>query len=86
MEQEIVDGKTKYVKTKKYYMPDIDSVVQVRKIFPDGNEQLVYINGYWNSQVDAYWDNMVVLNDQLFEQLIMVVHRLNYFKSTIRYG
>ncbi len=86
LEQKEVNGGMKYVKTESYYMPDVDAVVQVRKIFPDGSEQLLPINGYWNSKVDAYWDNMVTINDQLFEQLIMVIHRLNYFKSKIRYG
>ncbi len=83
--QEEVDEKIKYVKTGKYYMPDVDAIVQVRKIFPDGSEQLLSMAGFWNSRVDAYWDNMVVINDQLFEQLIMVVHRLNYFKQQVRF-
>ncbi len=85
LDQQILNGKVKYIKTKKYYMPDIDAIVQVRKIFPDGSEQLISVNGFWNSRVDAYWDNMIILNDQLFEQLIMVVHRLNYFKSNNKY-
>ncbi len=85
LEQKVIDGKIKYVKTGKYYMPDVDSIVQVRKIFPDGTEQLMHMNGFWNNQVNAYWDNMVILNDELFEQLIMVVHRLNYFKSSVNF-
>ncbi len=85
LEQKIKDEKTIYVKTNKYYMPDVDSIIQVRKIFPNGNEQLIPMNGFWNSQVNAYWDNMVVLNDELFEQLIMVIHRLNYFKSSVNF-
>lgn len=85
LEQKLVDEKIVYVKTNKYYMPDIDSIVQVRKIFPNGSENLIPINGYWNSQVNAYWDNMVVINDELFEQLIMVIHRLNYFEGDREY-
>lgn len=85
LEGKMVNNKLVFLKEGGYYMPDVDAIVNVRKIFPDGAESLVPIKGYWNNRIDTYWNNMVILNDELFEQLIMVVHRLNYFKSTINF-
>ncbi len=81
-----IDGKTNYKSTDKLYMPDMDEAVQIRKIFPDGNEELISMPGYWNSKVNAYWDEMVRSCDKLFTKLMDVLDRLNYFKPGIRYG
>lgn len=86
LEKQIIDGKNKYIKTNEYYMPDMDEAVFIREIFPDGNEQIKRIEGKWNQSVNAYWDHMVKRCDLLFEQLMQVIHRLNYFKQSIRYG
>ena len=75
-----------YKKTKTYFMPEVDAVVSIRKIFPDGSEELIESPGYWNKYIDGYWNEMVVLSDKLFEELIRIIHRLNYFKQNIRYG
>ena len=72
------NGKTKYVKGEKYFMPEVDSVVEVRKIYPDGNEELI------NSP--SAWNEMIKLNDNLFQELVRIIHRKNYFKSAIKYG
>ena len=82
----IVNDKKTYQTTDEYYLPEIDDGVMVRKIFPNGSEQLVLIKGYWNQQVNAYWDHMVKMCDLLFERLIKVVHNKNYFKQSIRFG
>lgn len=82
----IENEKVKFVKTGEYYIPDLDEGVYIRKIFPDGNEELVRVEGYWNSKVNAYWDHMVRKCDLLFEELMKVIHRLNYFKQSIRFG
>ncbi len=85
-DRKIVDGKINYERNGKYYMPDMDDAVFVRKIFPDGNEQLNRVDGIWNSKVNSYWDNMVKRSDLLFDELMKVIHRLNYFKQSIRMG
>ncbi|KKK94771.1 hypothetical protein LCGC14_2679490, partial [marine sediment metagenome] len=74
------------VQTGKYYIPDLDEAVYIRKIYPDGNETLVKMEGFWNSKVNAYWDHMVILCDKMFEELMRVIHRLNYFKGEVTYG
>ncbi len=85
-DRKIVNGKIAYIRTNKYYMPDMDETVYVRKIFPDGNEELSRAQGIWNSKVNAYWDSMVKRCDLLFDELMKVIHRLNYFKQSIRMG
>lgn len=86
LEPRMIEGNVKYFKTEKFYMPEIDSVVQIRNIYPNGTEKLIPIAGHWNVQVNAYWDHMVKLHDELFAELVSVVHRLNYFKQQIRFG
>ncbi len=85
-EKKIVKDKITYVRTNKYFMPDMDEAVYVRKIFPDGNEQLERVEGIWNSKVNSYWDSMVKRSDLVFDELMKVIHRLNYFKQSIRMG
>lgn len=75
----------KFEKTGESYMPDIDSTVSIKKIFPDGNECLIDIFGAWNHKINLYWDKIVKLNDDLFEELMRVIHRKNYFKQSINY-
>lgn len=80
------NGKTIYRASNKSYIPEMDESVKIRKIFPDGNEQLITIAGYWNTNVNAYWNEMVRKCDELFKELMNVMDRLNYFKQQIRYG
>ena len=75
-----VNGENVYKNSETTWIPEIDEKVSVRKIFPDGSMELVQIIGYWNSKVNAYWDAMVLQHDLLFEELIKVIHRLDYYK------
>lgn len=86
LKRTIENEKEKYVRTGKYYIPDLDEAVYIRKIYPDGSETLVKMEGFWNSKVNAYWDHMVILCDKMFEELMKVIHRLNYFKQDTRYA
>jgi len=38
-------------------------------------------NGLWDIKVDAYWDALVDLCDQLFEELVDLMHKIDYFKG-----
>lgn len=79
-------GNLVYIKTKTYIMPEVDAVVSIRKIFSDGSEELIESPGHWNKYIDGYWNEMVVLSDKLFEELIRIIHRLNYFKNKGSFG
>lgn len=81
-----VNGKIVYKRSNEYYIPDIDEALLVKKIHPNGSESVTMIKGFWNQQVNAYWDHMVLLCDKMFDELISVIHRKNYFKQGIRFG
>ena len=80
------DGKRKYKKTDKYFLPEIDSIIDIRTILPDGSEALVPTPGGWNKYIDAYWSHSVRECDALYNELMRVIHRLNYFAGEVRYG
>ena len=79
------DNKNKYRKTDKHFMPEVDAIVQVRTILPDGNETLVPTPGYWNKYIDSYWNHTLMECDKLYNDLMEVIHRLGYFKGELRY-
>lgn len=77
----------KYKKSKeKYFMPEPDSSVGIINIMPDKTQVIKEIPCYWNKYIDAYWNEMVELSDELFENLMRVIHRKNYFKAQISFG
>jgi len=80
------DNVITYIQTDIFYIPEIDAKVNVKEIFPDGHEELRSIIGYWNSKVNAYWNDMVVKHDKIFEEIMVVIHRLNYFKQQVTFG
>ncbi len=81
-----VGNRITYNRTEIFYIPEIDAKVNVKEIFPDGHEELRTIAGYWNPKVNAYWNDMVLKHDQIFEELMKVIHRLNYFKQQVTFG
>jgi len=81
-----VNGENKYTKSNTSWIPEIDEKVGVKRIYPDGSIELIHIIGYWNSKVNAYWNDMVLRHDLLFEELIKVIHRKNYFKPKTAWG
>ena len=41
------------------------------------------IPGGWDLKIDAYWDNMVELADELFCELNNLLHQLEYCKGGV---
>ena len=79
-------GENKFVKDElDFYMPEVDAVVQIIISTP-GGDIIKNIPGFWNKQIDTYWNEMVEYNDILFEQLMQVIHRKNYFKQATSWG
>ena len=66
------------------YMPEIGATVTVQN---DLQPQMAnQIAGGWDDKVNAYWDSLVLIYDQLFAEMNHVIDRLNYFKQKITYG
>jgi len=43
--------------------------------------RIIYIEGIWDIKINAYWDEMVLYCDELFEKLNDLIHELDYFKG-----
>jgi len=83
------DGKTYggvpiYKKTGRKYMPDVGAnVVVPENVF---SNQASAGKGLWDERVNAYWDNLLFLYDQIFATLNDLIDRNNYFKQKLVYG
>lgn len=66
------------------YMPDIDEIVTVKD--PTNPTKAMTQPKLWNSKVNAYYDEMVLLYDDIFSNLNDLIDRLNYFKMVLNYG
>jgi len=71
--------------TGRIYLPDLDASIPVGVSHdPYGSESEVeYERGKWNSYVNAYWDNMVLLYDKLFAELAKLIDRTHNFKKKL---
>ena len=64
-------------------MPDESSSVQ------DINNKGEAINIKWDLQYHAYWEEIVIIYDEIYKELVKLVsnkNRLNNFKSIQTYG
>ncbi len=86
LEPKNINGNINYIKTDKYFMPEVDEVVSIRKVFPDFSEELIESPGCWNKYINAYWNEMVIHQDKLFKELMRIIHRKNYFKNKGGFG
>jgi hypothetical protein len=66
-------------KTNKTFMPQIDAELLVPS--PHDARMLVNISGGWDYKVNAYYDELVPLYDELFKELRNVIFRIKDFKK-----
>jgi hypothetical protein len=65
------------------YVPQKGTVVLVaEKDFPNSVEFFEQAGG-WDVKIDAYWDFMVELADELFCEINNILHKLEYFKGGV---
>ena len=67
-------------------MPEVDAVIQVVEYSLNGRQIIKDIPGFWNKHIDCYWNEMVIVCDILFEKLMQIIHRKNYFKQQTSWG
>lgn len=81
-----LDMKTgfKIVKTGRKFMPEIDATLKSDMI-NTSKKSLEVVKGYWNSYVNAYWDNLVEIYDEIFAETQCLIDRMNYFKPEISF-
>jgi hypothetical protein len=76
-------GKVLLKKTGRSFIPEIGLAV----IVPDLRTPIIgkSVRGGWDNNVNAYWDELVVLYDYIFAILNDLINHLNYFKQSIAY-
>jgi len=68
--------------TGRRYIPEIDSVINLREI---GTDRSIPTKGGWNFQTHRYWDELLILYDEIFGELNNIIDKLNYFKAAISF-
>lgn len=80
---ELENGRITLKESKRKFMPEIGSIVIIKDIRnPSIGQQ---IRGGWDNQVNAYWDELIVLYDYIFAVLNDLINHMNYFKQQIAY-
>lgn len=71
-------------KNGRKFIPENDAILKT-DVFDNSKRALSRLKGYWNANVNAYWDKCVDLYDDMFAELNLVIDRLNYFKQKSSY-
>ena len=59
-----------------FYMPEADAVVEFIEYNNDNGIQILRKEpGFWNKQIEEYWNEMVKINDILFSELMKIIHK-----------
>lgn len=71
------------------YIPEVDEDFPINIIVVDNSgstkRRIDFKRGYWNFEVKQYWDKMVLLYDELYAQLNILIALKNYFKQGTSY-
>lgn len=80
------DGKWEIKRTGNKFIPENDQILGVDQVEPNVPGKIrgtvVRIKGYWNQQTNSYWEQMVLLHDEILGQLQHIVDDLNYFRQS----
>ncbi|HEA46776.1 MAG TPA: hypothetical protein ENH99_03260 [Candidatus Pacearchaeota archaeon] len=76
-------GRVLLKESGRNFIPEIGTTV----ILPDLKNPSLGQNipGGWDNNINAYWDEMVVLYDYIFAVLNDLINQLNYFKQAVAY-
>lgn len=72
------DSKTGgWKKSQRRFIPQVDEELLVSSV--QNPSLIVNVGGGWNSKINAYYDELVPIYDQIFEELNKLIYRLNDF-------
>lgn len=63
------------------YLPKTDEELPTEHPQHPTSIKYIRVAGLWNGKLNAYWDEMVQLHDNLFGELNLLIGTLNYFKA-----
>jgi len=77
-----LDDELKLVYSGREYIPKKGAVLiaNVKKSRSSPVKE-IKIEGLWDNQINAYWDDMIILYDKLFEDLNVLIDANGYFKE-----
>ena len=85
-EIKMIDGNHKLVSTGRKYIPEIgDILLAGMKAIGKGVMGENRIEGYWDSKVNAYYNEVLELYDLLFADLFCLFDEFNYFKQSMSF-
>jgi len=80
------DGQNQLYYTGREYIPEVgDILVAGVKAVSRGIMGENRIEGFWDSKVNAYYNELLDLYDVLFEDINRLIHELNYFKQEMSF-
>ncbi len=82
------DDETKvarWVHSKRNYMPHKGQPLPDDDPSKPNGLSIISNPNLWDSKIDAYWDEMLILADILFAELNKLIHTLDYFKVQTGY-
>jgi len=84
----IVDGRVREQDFK--YIPEVDEEIPTEQGLQHKSTFALRVNiqhkrGIYNPQVKAYWDDMVIVYDYLFQELTKLIAEKNHFKQRSSY-
>lgn len=71
-------------RTNQMFMPQIDEELLVPS--PQEPRVLINVKGGWDFKVNAYYDELLPLYDEIFKELRNVIFRIKDFKKKVSFG
>lgn len=85
-EIKLVEGKYVLAPTGRKYIPEVgDILLAGMKVIGKGTMGENKIEGYWDTKVNAYYNEILELYDTLFADLNCLIDELNYFKQQMSF-
>ncbi len=81
--KQVKNGMLVWIESGRKMIPEIDDFVVIPN--PARANGALEGKGGWNTYVNAYWNEMVDLHDEVFSVLNQLINDLNYFKQKVQW-
>ena len=76
------DGKAVWEYSGRVFIPQKGSMIVCNNDKPE-SVGITYSSTAWDHLINAYWDDMVEIADELYAELNKLIHKLDYFKGKV---
>jgi hypothetical protein len=70
-----------WIYSGRKYMPNKGQALLDHDPMNTGNTKTKPNPNLWDANIDAYWDKLVLIADELFAELNQLIHTMDYFKG-----